>query len=279
MTLTEKGLIPLPEGGLGNQIFIYMAAYISSEYLKCPLYILNNNPTHHSSKNYNITIFKNIGNHVNHSLYDIKSNENFKDYTQHSHTKDQGYDKWTLESVKPGMILHSYFQYYKTFEPYEEQIRQKLLEGLEDNIAKVKNTYNFDDSAFVHVRRGDYLHFSDRHFIQPIEYYKSCLAQLTKMKPNIKKIYLLSDDILWIKRNILSFSGSSYEVKIVETLDELDALAIMTLCKEGGICANSTFSWWGAFLGAYSERNPVFAPKKWYSTKIVKISPDEWIVL
>ena len=80
MTFTEKGLIPLPEGGLGNQIFIYMAAFISSECLKCPLYILNNNPTHHSSKNYNTTIFKNIGIHVNHSVYNIKSNKNFKDY-------------------------------------------------------------------------------------------------------------------------------------------------------------------------------------------------------
>ena len=275
---TEKGLIPLPEGGLGNQIFIYMAAYISSEYLKCPLYILNNNPTHHSYKNYNKTIFKNLGKHVDHSVFDIKSKNNFKDYVKHPHTKEQGYEEWKLDTIKPGMILHSYFQYYKTFEPYEEQIRQKLLEGLEDNIANVKNTYNFDDAAFVHVRRGDYLHFSDRHFIQPIEYYKSALTKLKEMKPDIKKVYLLSDDIPWIKKNRLSFSGS-YEVKIVETSDELDALAIMALCKEGGICANSTFSWWGAFLGAHSERNPVFVPKKWYSTKIVKISPDEWIVL
>lgn len=275
--MKDYGVIPLPEGGLGNQIFIYMAGYISSEYLKCPLYILNNNPTHHSDKNYNKTIFKNIGIHVDHSVYNIKSNENFKEYVLHSHTKDQGYEKWTLESIKPGMILQSYFQYYKTFEPYEEQIRKKLLEGLEDNIAKVKNDYNFDDSAFVHVRRGDYLHFSDRHFIQTIEYYKSCLSELTKMKPNIRKIYLLSDDIPWIKKNKLSFSESLYEVKIVETLDELDALAIMTLCKEGSICANSTFSLWGAFLGAYSERNPVFLPRKWYSNSIVKICPDEWI--
>ena len=190
--------------------------------------------------------------------------------------KEQGYGEWKIETIKPGMILQSYFQYYKTFEPYEEQIRQKLLEGLEDNISNVKKSYNFDNAAFVHVRRGDYLHFSDRHFVQPIVYYKSCLSQLKEMKPNIKTIYVLSDDIPWIKKNKISFS-ELHDVEIVETKDELDALAIMTLCTEGGICANSTFSWWGAFLGAHSKRNPVFVPTKWYSNSIVKISPDEWI--
>lgn len=279
MKLRQDGIIPLPEGGLGNQIFIYMAGYVSSEYLKCPLYVLNNNPTHHSNQDYKNSIFRNLGKHVNHSVFNIKSNENFKHYQFHDQTKEQGYDEWKIESIKPGMILQSYFQYYKPFKMYEEKIREILLNGLESFIFKVKNMYNFDDSAFIHVRRGDYLHFSDRHFIQPIDYYKSCLTELYKMKPNIKTMYLISDDIQWLNENKSSFSeNNNVSVKIIETKDELEALSIMTLCKEGAICANSTFSWWGAYLGAYKYRNPVFAPKKWYSTKNIEIFPQEWII-
>lgn len=283
MKLRKDGIIPLPEGGLGNQIFIYMAGYVSSEYLKCPLYILNNNPTHHSSQDYKNSVFRNLGKHVNHSVFNIKSNENFKHYQYHEQTKEQGYDEWKIESVKPAMILQSYFQYYKPFHIYEEKIRELLLNGLESFILKAESSYNFDDSAFIHVRRGDYLHFSDRHFIQPIEYYIHCLRELRKLKPNVKTVYLISDDILWLKENKSSFSqdnnDNAFSFQIVETTDELEALSIMTLCKEGAICANSTFSWWGAYLGAYKCRNPVFVPKKWYSTKKVELFPEEWIIV
>ena len=44
-------------------------------------------------------------------------------------------------------------------------------------------------------------------------------------------------------------------------------MLLMSLCKGGAICSNSTFCWWGAFLGTYEKRNPVFVPKKWISVK------------
>lgn len=53
----------------------------------------------------------------------------------------------------------------------------------------------------------------------------------------------------------------------------------MSLCYSGAICANSTFSWWGAFLGAYSQRNPVFVPRNWIREKIWNLFPEEWIII
>jgi hypothetical protein len=56
----------------------------------------------------------------------------------------------------------------------------------------------------------------------------------------------------------------------------------MSLCKGGAICANSSFSWWGAFLGSYSERNPVIIPKRWIknnSSDPIDMFPSEWIQL
>jgi hypothetical protein len=66
----------------------------------------------------------------------------------------------------------------------------------------------------------------------------------------------------------------------VDIQDELESLALMSLCRKGAICANSTFSWWGAFLGTYGERAPVYVPEKWISDPpIVSLFPPEWIIL
>jgi hypothetical protein len=52
----------------------------------------------------------------------------------------------------------------------------------------------------------------------------------------------------------------------------------MSLCNSAAICANSTFSWWGAFLGAYEMRNPVIVPKKWINEPYAEnLIPEEWI--
>ena len=58
-------------------------------------------------------------------------------------------------------------------------------------------------------------------------------------------------------------------------------LALMSLCKAGAICANSTFSWWGAFLGAHGVRAPVFVPERWIGGDKLPVAlfPDEWHVV
>jgi len=85
-------------------------------------------------------------------------------------------------------------------------------------------------------------------------------------------------DIEWIKEKKL-FKGNIF--RIVENLDELQTMLLMSLCKGGAICSNSTFCWWGAYLGTYEKRNPVFVPKKWISVKddMSNLFPSEWIII
>ncbi len=65
----------------------------------------------------------------------------------------------------------------------------------------------------------------------------------------------------------------------VDEPNELKCLALMSLCEQGFICANSTFSWWGAFLGAYEKRQPVIVPADWFKGEQLQLFPKGWIIL
>ena len=95
---------------------------------------------------------------------------------------------------------------------------------------------------------------------------------------NVRKIYLLSDDIEWVKSQELFNDRNFFEP--FECEDELTSLTFMSMCKSGAICANSTFSWWGAFLGSYEKRSPIFVPEKWMlTTSEIKLFPKEWNII
>jgi hypothetical protein len=92
------------------------------------------------------------------------------------------------------------------------------------------------------------------------------------------KIYIFSDDSLWVKQQSY-FSLNPGLFEFINNKDELETLACMSLCCAGAICANSTFSWWGAFLGAYSIYSPVYIPERWISEPVHDLFPEEWIVV
>ena len=249
-----------------------------SEHLKCPLYLFNNTNCNnsHSKMEYKNNIFKHLGTHINQTY-----RNNFLNYKHHSLNIFQGFEHWDFSSVKKGLVLESYYQYYPPLEIYENKIRSILLSGLEDSKKKILEKYNeveLSDSAFLHIRRGDYVDFSDRHYLQPMDYYKYCIEKL-KLTGSIRKIYLLSDDIEWVESQPL-FKEDIGFFEPFECDDEIVSLTFMTLCKAGAICANSTFSWWGAFLGAYEKRSPIFVPKKWMlTTSEIKLFPKEWNII
>lgn len=274
--MKEIGIIPIVQGGLGNQIFINIAGYVMSLHLNRPLYLYNNTNCNncHSTIEYKHNIFKNLGTHIPEILN--RNSGEFIQYSNHYLNHDQGFEPWDFSTIRPGLFLQSYYQYYPALEPFEDKIREVLLSGLEEFKIKLLEKYDENElskSVFLHIRRGDYVAFSDRHFLQPMEYYKYCIDKL-----GVRKIYLLSDDIPWVKSQKLFEDRSIFEP--FECEDELTSLSFMTLCKAGAICANSTFSWWGAFLGAHEKRSPVFVPKKWMLTNSqIRLFPKEWTVV
>jgi hypothetical protein len=277
----EKGILPCYLGGLGNQLWVVAAGYCSSRIQGCPLYIPKN--THDNNKHdlfhtdYTESIFKDIGTVIDMPLPDAMATARKSGWAE---LRDSfGFQPWNPEQVVAGSLLNCYFQYYPPLKDFEHDIRNLLLKGIEARRKEMADTFNVKDAAFLHVRRGDYTRLPTFHYGQPSEYYEKGLRILVE-EHAIKKVFVLSDDMGWVKEQ--GWFKKWYDKGIVEDASpphELDALALMSLCTGGAICANSTFSWWGAFLGAYAKRAPVVVPDHWIAERTVHLIPDDWIVL
>ena len=123
----------------------------------------------------------------------------------------------------------------------------------------------------MHVRRGDYTEQGNTPYLLDNDYYLKALKHLNT-RENIKTINVFSDDIAWCKQQGWE---SPKQIIFVDEPDEMKALYMMSQCTEGAIISNSTFSTWGALLGA-SESGVVIYPSKWlYGAETA--FPSSWI--
>jgi len=268
MDSLEKGITLFPVGGVGNQMFVTSAAYVAHRDLKCPLYLLqpvaSKNPHNKKNRNYNKSLFKYFGKHLPFSV----NATHFLVLLNYKEFKPTCFQGWSTEMIQPGTIFRSYFQYYPVLKPYEPELRELFLKGLAEFPVK-----DYSDCAFLHVRRGDYVGNVNCQQLTD-DYYKRAITLL----PNVQKIMVVSNDTSWVKEQEF-FRDPLFELH--ESDDELETMALMSKCTAGAICANSTYSWWGAFLGAYGARNPVIVPKSWFlkDDAPADLFPEEWITI
>jgi hypothetical protein len=241
------------QGGLGNQMFQISAAYalaLRNDDLAC--FNLNNCYTPlqgNEAHIYSESLFSNLCNTKNLNIEKI--------YTE---------PKFSFDEIKyeENLSLNGYFQSERYFLDYKDEI----IDLFDLPIDKVKKPIN--NLTSVHVRRGDYLKLQNYHNVLSMEYY------LTAMKMLGGNFIFFSDDIDWVKSN---FNGDNifYSNNDNELLD----LALMTLC-DNNIIANSSFSWWGAYLNK-NENKKVIAPKNWFGPNgpkdIHDIYPNNWVTL
>ena len=117
------------------------------------------------------------------------------------------------------------------------------------------------------MRRGDYLNNPELHHVQTLEYYRKALS----LMPHINHWYLFSDDLEWCKSQDLF---NTLHITYVSE-DPLHSLGYMSMIHEGAIIANSSFSWWGAYLGI-GETNVIY-PKKWLGDLSPDLFPEDWV--
>jgi len=165
--------------------------------------------------------------------------------------------------------IDGFFQSEKYFAHNREKIVSLLnhTEQITDSFKKYF-TDNEVETISLHVRRGDYLKFSSHHPPLSIEYYMKALSHFG----NKKRVLVFSDDISWCKKK---FIGNNFN--FVEEKDYIE-MFIMSKC-DYHIVANSSFSWWGAWL---SDQKGIIAPKRHFgrllsNTPDKDIYPDNWI--
>lgn len=186
--------------------------------------------------------------------------------------------------------LHDYFTSEKYFSNVSDIIRKdytfkdEILDPCKEIIDEIENP------IFLHVRRGDYLVKPEAHPACPISYYEKALTYFDKDT----SVLVFSDDIEWCREQELfqddRFMLSEYTEKYPQTCDTLQGrqqalipyfdLCLMSLCT-GGIIANSTMSWWGAWL-IENPTQPIIAPKPWFGLmykhyNMNDLLPESWI--
>lgn len=266
-----NGVICFSYGGLGNQLFQAVAGYIVNRLKKIDIYILKNTDCKHNvhKLNYYNILLKDFGKEIEitHANFLQFINKNFDILSPKT-----PFSNWNVELADKGTVLCGFYQYYPTIAPFEKDIRNILIKNLDSYRKTLLGKYDFTNRIFIHVRRGDYIN-NKYHTHNGVEYYKTAYNAFDKSINY--KAFLISDDIEYFKTEEF-FKSDNFEVF---KGNEIETLALMSLCTSGAICANSTFSWWGAFLGAYETRQLVVAPKKWSKDIATNLIPKEWILI
>lgn len=170
-----------------------------------------------------------------------------------------------LLKVINNTYINGYWQHYRYFEHLDERIFQELT---------LKNAYPFEaqvllariqadaSSVSVHIRRGDYLSDTNANNLMgvlPLAYYHSAMTYISS-RITSPTYYVFSDDLKWASQN-LTITSPVVLVDIAGGRYEQVELDLMSKCRHN-IIANSSFSWWGAFLNRTKD-SIVIAPAQW----------------
>jgi hypothetical protein len=187
-------------------------------------------------------------------------------------------------SFHPELLSTSngYFWGYWQTEKYFADVAQALHEELV--FTQLSDTKNIEtvalmenhESVSIHIRRGDYVKKRRMDICGSVcspDYYKKAIDQIFD-KVDDPYFFIFSDDLEWAKENFNL--PNSFFIDNNRGTDSYKDMQLMSLCKHN-IIANSSFSWWGAWLGQY-DKKIVLAPGIWFrNDPLPDIVPDNWI--
>lgn len=281
-------------GGLGNQLFQYASAKTMAERLNKKLYIDLGYYNKYDDRTFKLKdiydiddevltyneiplIYKFYNNkYINYIIRKLKPQlgKKYKFICQYGFDID---NRLFLKYDKENVYLDGYWQNEEYFKDCSKYIRNKftLKEELYQNIFDTVKDIKKSNSISVHIRRGDYMNKKNIEIygLCPIEYYSRAIEYIASNVEN-PVFYFFSDDIEWVKNNIKIKYESLY---IDSNYNDYEELYMMSNCKHN-IIANSSFSWWGAWMNNNKEKI-VIAPKKWTNklNTSEQILPKEWI--
>jgi hypothetical protein len=269
------------QGGLGNQLFQYAAgrriAHNNDTTLKLDIsWFEKESPRRYTLNHFNI--IENIASSREISLLKMSDNnplniarglaERLKPYYKRSTIREKFYqfDPRILD-VGPDAYLDGYWQSEKYFKDISEIIRREFTfkhEPEKENACLARHILE-TESVGIHIRRGDYAcnpTINQVHGLCSLGYYSRAIEKLTDeiSKPNF---FVFSDDPQWARENLELAHPAMFVINNSNDKGYED-LRLLSLCKHH-IIANSSFSWWGAWLSNNKDKM-VFAPAKWFNS-------------
>lgn len=243
--------------GLGNKLFELAFAYSCSQRLNRKLWILDQNLKDPHNNNEINDWLTNIFDKM--LLKNVKLSE-YKVAIEHE-SLCCSIDCNLLKNISENqnIIVNGYFQTHHYFQKYRNDLLR--LFKCPDNVQQKINMMDFDtNSFFLHVRLGDYLKCR-HHLVDLTNYYETCLTKVFE-QDKFAKVYMFSDDVENIYKMYPNLKKFNFQ--IISEKDHVVSLFMMANCSRGGICANSTFSWWGSYLNPNPNKR-VFMPGTWFN--------------
>lgn len=230
-------------GRLGNQMFQYAATKSAALANDCLFAIPAEN--HELSQWFKLDC----------KFYSLQQNlsvlNRLKNYAETTFHYDSRF-----ESITDNTALLGYFQSDKYFQRYQDIIRKDFAfkdKVLDTVVPFMKQLNGQKEIVSIHVRRGDYVNLQQFHPLCSKEYYNEAIDTMGDCK-----FLVFSDDIEWCK----SAFGYGRDIVYSNLPDHISDLCAMTMCDHN-IIANSSFSWWGAWLNNNKDKK-VVAPTKWF---------------
>jgi hypothetical protein len=179
--------------------------------------------------------------------------------------------------------LDGYWQSARYFADVADTIRQDFtFRAAPDPVNReIGEIIRGAEAVSLHVRRGDYVAgkvAAQHHGSCSMEYYKSAIAEMVARLRN-PHFFVFSDEPAWVKEHLRLTEQVTYVDHNGPEKGHED-LRLMTLCRHH-IIANSSFSWWGAWLPTHAEKI-VIAPQKWFNLDDIVTSdllPENWLRL
>lgn len=193
-----------------------------------------------------------------------------------------GYDAKAWREIDPwrgDLYLDGFWQSERCFAKHADAMREDLrLRGpLRDKVIKMRSTLQGGDSVSVHIRRGDYASqtgVTNTLGCCGVDYYARAAAR-AKTELGHPRFFVFSDDIEWTKHNLDFEAPTTY---VSGEFADFEEMHLMSACQ-GHIIANSTFSWWAAWLDEKEDKF-VIGPERWaVSEKLTALDnfPSAWI--
>lgn len=283
-------------GGLGNQIFGYIAGYWFSQKLNANL-LLDFSEISHKHSKFDITSFKLNAHFVNmdkrnHFFRNLRTRatasmdyrfpKSFQRWDLFTHRyNDQGFDQNNFfQSDKDKITLRGYFQDLRYFDKYFEDNYSLQLNTKSDNFKSHVNEIQQSNQLAIHIRRGDFLSNKQYHGVLDFNWYLKVLSMFEDLTPNPTRIWVFSNDIAWCRT---MFSGinklRSYDILYVtedQLRDPAEHLMLFSMAPNK-VCANSTFSIISAKIGQGLVFAPTVITRSQEQTGLAMSYPSNWI--